>query len=172
VAARGIDVADLSHVIQYEAPEDVESYVHRAGRTGRAGASGVALTLVGVFSEQMRIKQIQKEYGIVIEERPLPTKEEASSIVAQRLTANLEKRLRQRDALQTERSPRFVEIAREFASNDASLELLAMLLDDAYQTMLHTTVEDPNLTAVKPPKPQRDNSRRRSGPSRSRRSRR
>lgn len=172
VAARGIDVADLSHVIQYEAPEDVESYIHRAGRTGRAGASGVALTLVGVFSEQMRINQIQKEYGIVIEERQLPSQEEASSIVAQRLTANLEMRLRQRDALQKERSPRFMEIAREFASNEASLELLAMLLDDAYQKMLHTTVENPNLTPVKPQKQkQQHGDKRRSGRSRSRRSR-
>ncbi len=172
VASRGIDVANLSHVIQYEAPEDVESYIHRAGRTGRAGASGIALTLVGVFSEQMRIKQIQKEYGIVIEERPLPSKEEAASIVTQRLTAALEKRLRQRDALQKERSPRFVAMAKELAANDASLELLAMLLDDSYQKTLHTAVENPNLSPVKPPK-QRDNNRRRSGSrSGSRRSRR
>ena len=40
VAARGLDIPDLSHVFQYEPPEDPESYIHRAGRTGRAGASG------------------------------------------------------------------------------------------------------------------------------------
>ena len=46
VAARGLDIPQLSHVIQYEPPEDPESYVHRAGRTGRAGAAGVAFSLV------------------------------------------------------------------------------------------------------------------------------
>ncbi len=171
VAARGIDVNNLSHVIQYEVPEDVESYIHRAGRTGRAGASGIALTLVGVFSEQMRIKQIQKEYGIKIEERPLPTQEDASSIVTQRLTASLEARLRERDALQKERSPRFEKIAQELASNDASLPLLAMLLDDAYQNMLHTAIENPD-NATEKVKKQRQDKKKKHGRSRSQRSRR
>ncbi len=44
VAARGIDLPELSHVIQYEPPEDPESYIHRAGRTGRAGGSGTAIS--------------------------------------------------------------------------------------------------------------------------------
>jgi ATP-dependent RNA helicase RhlE len=47
VAARGIDVSGISHVINFDAPEDRESYVHRAGRTGRAGATGEAVTFVG-----------------------------------------------------------------------------------------------------------------------------
>jgi superfamily II DNA/RNA helicase len=47
VAARGIDVSGISHVINFDAPEDRESYVHRAGRTGRAGARGEAVTFVG-----------------------------------------------------------------------------------------------------------------------------
>jgi len=46
VAARGIDVADVTHVINYECPDDEKTYLHRVGRTGRAGASGVAITLV------------------------------------------------------------------------------------------------------------------------------
>ncbi|MCX7635719.1 MAG: DEAD/DEAH box helicase, partial [Syntrophales bacterium] len=46
VAARGIDIPDLSHVIQYEPPEDPELYIHRAGRTGRVGAVGTAVTMV------------------------------------------------------------------------------------------------------------------------------
>jgi ATP-dependent RNA helicase DeaD len=52
VAARGIDIPDLSHVFLYEPPEDQESYIHRAGRTGRAGASGVAI------SWSMRLKKV------------------------------------------------------------------------------------------------------------------
>ncbi len=46
VAARGIDIQDLSHVIQYEPPEDTELYIHRAGRTGRVGATGTAISIV------------------------------------------------------------------------------------------------------------------------------
>ncbi|SVD47526.1 uncharacterized protein METZ01_LOCUS400380, partial [marine metagenome] len=46
VASRGLDIPELSHVIQYEPPEDAEDYIHRAGRTGRAGATGIALSLV------------------------------------------------------------------------------------------------------------------------------
>jgi len=46
VAARGLDIADVSHVINFQAPKDIESYIHRIGRTGRAGASGKALTFI------------------------------------------------------------------------------------------------------------------------------
>ena len=47
VAARGIDVDDVTHVINYQTPDDPMTYVHRIGRTGRAGRTGVAVTLVG-----------------------------------------------------------------------------------------------------------------------------
>src|SRR5437764_996987 len=46
VAARGLDIPELSHVILFEPPEDSEAYIHRAGRTGRAGAAGVVISLV------------------------------------------------------------------------------------------------------------------------------
>jgi superfamily II DNA/RNA helicase len=52
VAARGIDVARISHVINFDPPEDRDAYVHRVGRTGRAGRPGVGITLVG--AEQRR----------------------------------------------------------------------------------------------------------------------
>lgn len=46
VASRGIDVPDLEHVVQYSAPRTIEEYIHRCGRTGRAGRSGVCTTLI------------------------------------------------------------------------------------------------------------------------------
>ena len=67
VAARGIDLPELSHVIIYEPPEDPELYIHRAGRTGRAGASGVAISLVDVL-ERMQLERIAKRFGIEMEE--------------------------------------------------------------------------------------------------------
>lgn len=59
VAARGIDVAGVSHVVNYEVPEDPEQYIHRIGRTGRAGNSGVAVTLVD-WQDVTRWKVINK----------------------------------------------------------------------------------------------------------------
>lgn len=59
VAARGIDVADITHVINYECPDDDKTYVHRIGRTGRAGAKGVAVTLVD-WQDVTRWKVINK----------------------------------------------------------------------------------------------------------------
>ena len=59
VAARGIDITDVTHVINYECPDDDKTYVHRIGRTGRAGAKGIAITLVD-WSDVTRWKVINK----------------------------------------------------------------------------------------------------------------
>jgi superfamily II DNA/RNA helicase len=67
VAARGIDVQDVTHVINYSCPEDAATYVHRIGRTGRAGASGVAVTFVD-WADVTRWKVINKELGLPFEE--------------------------------------------------------------------------------------------------------
>ncbi len=136
VAARGIDIPELSHVIQYEPPEDPESYIHRAGRTGRAGASGEAITLVDVV-EKLKLRQIAKAYQIDIQERPLPGDEDVRKIVAQRATALLEARLRGRDKLQTERMQRFVPLAQTLAQDEEMQQLAAMLLDDYYHDAVH-----------------------------------
>jgi superfamily II DNA/RNA helicase len=63
VAARGIDVQDVTHVVNYSCPEDDNTYVHRIGRTGRAGASGTAITLVD-WADVTRWKVINKTLGL------------------------------------------------------------------------------------------------------------
>jgi superfamily II DNA/RNA helicase len=67
VAARGIDVSDVTHVINYSCPEDSNTYVHRIGRTGRAGATGVAITFVD-WADVTRWKVINRELGLPFEE--------------------------------------------------------------------------------------------------------
>ncbi len=67
VAARGIDVAGITHVINYTCPEDHKTYVHRVGRTGRAGASGIAVTFVD-WADLTRWKLINKELGLPFDE--------------------------------------------------------------------------------------------------------
>ena len=142
VAARGIDIPDLSHVILYEPPEDPESYIHRAGRTGRAGASGIAISLVSDL-EKMDLDRIAKRFGINLQERPLPTQADVEAVVAERVTALLEARLRQRDKLHVERSQRFVPLGRSLAENEDETAIIAMLLDDYYQQTLHAPLPQP-----------------------------
>ena len=143
VAARGLDLPDLSHVIQYEPPQDLEGYIHRAGRTGRAGAAGVAISLVNSI-ERMTLDRIAKRYSIDMQERPLPTDADVEAIVAERVTTLLEARLRERNKLQTERSERFVPLARSLAENEDEAAVIAMLLDDYYQQMLHAPLPQPS----------------------------
>jgi ATP-dependent RNA helicase DeaD len=137
VAARGIDIPDLSHVILYQPPEDPEAYVHRAGRTGRVGASGRAITLVGGIEEIITIEHIIKRFGIDMLKIDLPSHEDVAAVVSQRVTALLEAGLRSRDKLRTERMQRFLSLARSLGESEDETALIAMLLDDYYQQTLH-----------------------------------
>jgi ATP-dependent RNA helicase DeaD len=145
VAARGIDLPELSHVIIYEPPEDPELYIHRAGRTGRAGGGGVAISLVDVM-EQMTLDRIAKRYGIEMQEWPLPSDEDVQAIVSERVTVLLEARLRDRDRLKSERMQRFVPLIHELSQSEEGLALLTMLLDDYYQQTLHPPPPQPPET--------------------------
>jgi ATP-dependent RNA helicase DeaD len=155
VAARGLDIPALSHVIQYEPPDELEAYIHRAGRTGRAGASGVAISLVNRL-EKYTLDKIARTYTISFEERTIPSDADVASIVAERTTALLEARLRGRDKLQTERSRRFTPLARSLVESEDELPIIAMLLDEYYQQTLHAPVVIPQgkvLPVEKPKKP-------------------
>ena len=156
VASRGLDIPELSHVIQYEPPEDAEDYIHRAGRTGRAGATGVALSLVSE-AETLSLDQIIKRYGIEFQQRAVPTDDDVAAVVGERLTALLEARFRERDALKAERSRRFIGLARELAGNEDESKIIAMLLDDYYQQTLHAPPGQPApVTASPAPAPTSD----------------
>ena len=77
VAARGLDVDRVSHVINYDIPYDVEAYVHRIGRTGRAGRKGDAI-LFAANRERRLLRTIEKATGNTIEKMELPTAEEVT----------------------------------------------------------------------------------------------
>lgn len=68
VAARGLDIKELSHVIHYDLPEEVESYIHRSGRTGRQGAEGTVISIVSE-REERKLKQFAKELNIPLHKR-------------------------------------------------------------------------------------------------------
>ncbi len=72
VAARGLDVNNLTHVVNYNLPDDIENYTHRSGRTGRAGKSGISISIIHM-KEQGRIRMIEKGIGKKFLRMPVPT---------------------------------------------------------------------------------------------------
>ncbi len=136
VAARGIDIPELSHVFLYEPPEDRESYIHRSGRTGRAGAAGEVISLVDLM-QKMELKRIATHYKIPLSERLLPEDSEVRSVVGQRTTALLEARLRDVHEAEQARLGCFLPLAKSLAGKDDTLSWLAMLLDSFYHESVH-----------------------------------
>jgi len=92
VAARGIDVPNLTHVVNYSLPEDLESYVHRIGRTGRAGQKGIAITFLNK-SDIRLAKNLERRFGVRINPIDVPSKQmlvdialaDASAYISQEL---------------------------------------------------------------------------------------
>ena len=134
VAARGIDISDLSHVFMYDVPQDREYYIHRSGRTARAGKSGTALVLTTI-DDHRELLAIGHRYGIKMTESDVPAEDDVTQRVTERLTVVLESKLRDRTNLERERLKRFLPLAEDLAQEEPAL--LAMMLDDLYHAHLH-----------------------------------
>jgi ATP-dependent RNA helicase DeaD len=151
VAARGIDVSDLSHVFMYDVPQDREYYIHRAGRTARAGKTGVAISIVTQDTERI-LEEIGRKYEIEFDRRPLPTDAEVAERVSARLVVLLEEELRNKTRMERERMQRFVPLAQRLIT-DEEPELLAMLLDEYYHESLHATQSEVEEQERRPDEP-------------------
>jgi ATP-dependent RNA helicase DeaD len=147
LAARGIDIPELSHVIQFEPPEDPESYIHRAGRTGRAGASGTAVTLVS-SRELPDLKRIGMRFKIELIEREPPTTEDVEAIVTERTEALLEGEWRRRRDAEGEQIALFDPLAKLLAAEKEETRSIALLLDDFYQRSLHARDSGPGKSQL------------------------
>jgi ATP-dependent RNA helicase DeaD len=121
IAARGIDISGLTHVINYSLPEDPAVYLHRVGRTGRIGKSGTALSLVG-GAEMMTLKALQTKYGIQFEERKLPDPDEARQRWTDRHVAEL------KDGMSTSIFEGYIPLAQELAKRPDGEWLVAFAL--------------------------------------------
>ena len=161
VAARGIDIPELSHVFLYEPPDDRESYIHRAGRTGRAGAAGVVISLVDIM-EKMELQRIAKYFKVPLTQHMAPTDEEVAHAVGMRVTALLEARFRQLNGLERERMKRFEPLVQSIAEDPEQRHLLTLLLDDCYPTAFLPagTPRKESEGAARPPKPHTGGGRR------------
>jgi len=87
VAARGIDVDDITHVINYNLPDDTENYTHRSGRTARAGKKGQSIVLI-TPKESYKIKAIEKQMGQTFAQGKIPNAEEICEIQLMKLIQN------------------------------------------------------------------------------------
>ena len=90
VAARGLDVDDLTHVINYGLPDDIENYTHRSGRTGRAGKKGTSIAIIHT-REKHKVRQIEKEIGKEFVDGTLPTPQEICTKQLYRAMDKIEK---------------------------------------------------------------------------------
>ncbi|MBC7972415.1 MAG: DEAD/DEAH box helicase [Verrucomicrobia bacterium] len=88
IAARGLHVDDLSHVINYDLPDSVDSYVHRIGRTGRAGKEGVAITLLQAL-DRRKLKDIERHIRQKLEIGNIPTRAQIEARYIEKLQAQL-----------------------------------------------------------------------------------
>lgn len=129
VAARGIDVENISHVINYDFPQDIESYVHRIGRTGRANRKGTAYTLV-TTREYMALKQIERVTGGHINRKEIPTVDD----IFQTKYRNLIKKVR--DTLEKQEYKRFVPLAAELDEEYGLVEVAGAMMQMLYQDSL------------------------------------
>jgi ATP-dependent RNA helicase DeaD len=121
VAARGLDIGGVSHVYNFDIPQDPESYVHRIGRTGRAGKEGVAVTFV-TPRELGQLKQIERIINRKIIRRPIPTVNEAIEGQQQLAVERLMK------AVAEERLGMYKELAGELLEETDSVTLLSAAL--------------------------------------------
>jgi ATP-dependent RNA helicase DeaD len=169
VAARGIDISDLSHVISYTSPDSPEVYTHRTGRTGRAGKSGTAISLVSGL-DIGNFRTLQKVNRIVIPERKLPSEVDVARREAERLQVEIEHHLR--DVPTSDRQAReetHLPTVESLAATPQGKRLLAAVL---YEYLEHRHVatpvrDDASLPAAGPPaEVSRDDARRDEAPRR------
>ncbi len=130
VAARGIDIIDLSHVINYSLPQDPESYVHRIGRTGRAGKEGTAITFV-TPEEYRRLLFIKRVAKTEIRKEKLPRIKDIISTKKERIKNELE------NIIKLETYNEYIEMAQELLEEHESENVLAALLKHSYQDELN-----------------------------------
>ncbi len=139
IAARGIDISDLSHVINYSLPEDPAVYLHRVGRTGRIGKKGTAISLVS-GSELVTLSALEKKYGITFETRKLPTPDEAKSLWTDKQIKELRDAMGAGSAFEA-----FLPLAKDLSVHPDGQILLAYALKYFYQ---HHRMEKAQMRAV------------------------
>ena len=129
VAARGLDIQDLTHVINYTIPQDPEIYIHRVGRTGRAGKNGTAITFI-TPSESRKFSYIRKAARSDIRKEEIPRAEEIIEKKKERIKESI------LDILESDPKAEYMEIANSVLSGRDATEAFALLLASIYKNEL------------------------------------
>jgi len=140
VAARGIDILDLTHVINYSVPQNPEIYVHRIGRTGRAGKEGSSITFV-TRSERGKLEFIKRITKSKISKGKLPSTNELFKIKKNKITENI---------LKEKTESFYSKWANELLDEDEPEKIIAAILKNAYSK--HFNKNYKNLTKTAPQK--------------------
>ncbi len=138
VAARGIDVDNLTHVINYGLPQDIESYVHRIGRTGRAGMKGVAITLVEP-SERYRLRMVENNTKARIVQATLPTSQELKEVMVKKELKKFDSVIENLEKLDAD--PVFTEKFNELSKED----LLKVMYNHIFKSQITRYDHAPSL---------------------------
>ena len=132
VAARGIDVDHVTHVIVYDHPADHEVYVHRSGRTARAGKSGLCISLITPV-EEIEIRQTAADFGINFIKKEIPSNEDIARRVSDRARTSLEQERRHFGGQKaTERISRMLPLVKDLANGPVEDQMLLAYLVDRY----------------------------------------
>ncbi|MBD0361209.1 MAG: DEAD/DEAH box helicase [Coleofasciculus sp. C3-bin4] len=146
IAARGLDVDHLTHVINYDLPDQAESYIHRIGRTGRAGKTGTAISLIQPF-DRRKLNLIERKVRQTLQVTQVPTR---SQIEARRLE-KLQNQLR--EALAGERMASFLPVVRDLSEEYDPLAIAAaalqMVYDQTQPAWMAPDVEEPMVERPK-----------------------
>ena len=154
VAARGLDVDDLTHVINFGLPDDIENYTHRSGRTGRAGKKGTSISIVH-SREKFKIRNIEKEIGKEFVKAEIPSAEE----ICKKQLYKVMDQIVKTDVDDEEIAPFMQDINRYFEYIDKE-ELIKKIVSLEFGKFLAYYAEAPEIEEVKPDrkekKPQSD----------------
>ncbi len=158
VAARGIDIPDATHVINFRIPEDRESYVHRIGRTGRAGNVGVAITFV-MPSEIYILRQLERKFKVKITSMDVPSVDDIAYIKVQEAGEYLATVCHKKKNV-TKYSQRLYELVKEYTFDDL-VHAMTNSLDDKFLKYLEKEKKITFVPAQKIKKGEFDHSRQR-----------
>ena len=155
VAARGLDVDDLTHVINFGLPDDIESYTHRSGRTGRAGKKGTSISIMHI-REKHKMRAIEKEIGKSFVEGVIPSSKE----ICKKQLYKVMDQIVKTDVNDEEIDPFMTDINRYFEFIDKE-DLIKKIVSMEFGKFLAYYADAPEIEA--PSKSSRDSSGKRSG---------